>query len=618
MSDYPRQLNLDADTLERLRSYIDDELLNHDAERGAFLDDLIRWQEDYWAKPSSEAITFPFKDAANLIIPLTAIAVEAVHARTMTTMFALPQFVSVKALTDEFSDIAKPFEQFLDHELVYSMDVERKLNDPILELEKFGTGVGKSGYEKIVRTAVRVGPDGKDEEFKVVTKQGATIDGVSLARFLMPFYARDPQSSPWVGEEHSQTPYYVKGLAEGGMFYKDTMTKLEPWLINTAAQDSPFNERKFERSQEELENRQPVWPKRLDWVELWLGFDTDQSGEEKEIVVHYHRESHTFMSIRYNWHSDLHRPYRKGNYIPVEYRWTGIGICKQNEHFQREVTTQHRQRLDNATLANVRMIKVNKLSGYGPREPIFPGKMWFVDEMTDIETIQLGEIYPSAYNNEQATLQYSYQRTGVNEVTLGMPQAGTPGTATSDLARIQEGNKKFDYVYKNAKRLTNELVLDAACNIQQFGPKNLSYFNTNKDGEKLRQLLTLPADLIRDSIILEVAAAGQRDNKLVDRQNWQMVSQMITGYYTSMIQLAAGMGDQALIQAISQNGLIAGTEAMTQILQSFDIRNVDRITLESMLRKLSESQGVGPQPGANQGLGNAVPTQGMVQPPNVA
>lgn len=600
MSDYPRQLNLDTDTLERLRSYIDEELLNHDAERAVFVDELISWQEDYWAKPSQTEVTFPFQGAANLIIPLTAIAVEAVHARTMTTLFALDQFVSVKALTDEFSEIAQPFEQFLDHELITSMNIREKINDPILELEKFGTGVGKSGYEKVIRTAVRVNALGEEEEFKVVTRQGATIDGVSLSRFLLPFYAKDPQSSPWCGEYHSESPYYVKGLAEGGMFYPDTMEKLQPWLIQVSNVDSPYDERKFERNQEELENRKPFWPKRLDWVELWLGFDIDGSGVEKEIVVHYHRESHTFMSIRYNWHSDLHRPYRKGNYIPVEYRWTGVGICKQNEHFQAEVTTQHRQRLDNATLANVRMIKVHKLAGFGPKEPIFPGKMWFVDNMEDIETIQLGEIYPSAYNNEQATLQYSYQRTGVNEVTLGMPQVGTPGTATSDLARIQEGNKKFDYTYGNVKRLVGELVLDAACNIQQFGPKNLSYFDFSRDGEKIRQMLTLPPDLLRDCIVLDITAAGQRDNKLVDRQNWQLVSQMITQYYTGMIQLASTV-DPALVTAISQNGLTAGTEAMKQILQSFDIRNVDRITIEALLRQFNESIR---RAGAPQGAGN--------------
>jgi hypothetical protein len=73
-------------------------------------------------------------------------------------------------------------------------------------------------------------------------------------------------------------------------------------------------------------------------------------------------------------------------------------------------------------LANTRMIKINKLAGYGPKEPIFPGKMWFVDDITHIDVMQLGEVYTSAFNQEQSTLMYSQQRTNVNDRSMGMPQ----------------------------------------------------------------------------------------------------------------------------------------------------------------------------------------------------
>src|SRR5690606_3910958 len=125
----------------------------------------------------------------------------------------------------------------------------------------------------------------------------------------------------------------------------------------------------------------------------------------------------------------------------VEGIWPGIGVAKQVEQFQAEATTIHRQRLDNATLANMAQIVIKKGSGYGPGEPIFPGKMWFVQEVqNDIKEFKLSEVYPSSYANEQAIIGYFEKRTGVNEVILGLPQEGTPGTATSDLARLAEGN----------------------------------------------------------------------------------------------------------------------------------------------------------------------------------
>lgn len=302
--------------------------------------------------------------------------------------------------------------------------------------------------------------------------------------------------------------------------------------------------------------------------------------------MHFHRESRSVMSVRYNWHSDLRRPYRTGVYFPIEHRWRGIGICKKNEQFQREVTTQHRQRLDNATLANMRMIKVSKLSGYGPREPIFPGKMWFVDDMTHVDTFQLGEIYPSSYQNEQATAIYSQQRTGVNETNLGMPQVGTPGTATSDLARIQEGNKKFDFVYANHKDFANEIIMDTAENIQQFGPRRISYYSEVEGGDLVKAFFDMPVGFVRDGLLISLKAAGQQQNKLIDRQNWQQISVMLQQYYQGLVDLAMPLGDKQLIQTIFYKGMGAATEAMRQIFESFDIRNIDRMIVRELEDKI--------------------------------
>lgn len=584
MAEYPRELTLDEDTSQRLRSLLDEEILNHLAERSSSTDKLVRWQKDYWAEPPQESVTFPFKGAATIIVPLTAIAVEAIHARNMSTLFALDQLTSVKIGPAELQDIDRPVERMIDNELKYGVKFRHKIEPYALEFAKFGTGIAKSGYEKIVRSAVRPLEDGTEEQFTVITKNSATVDAVPLSKFFMPYYALDPQTSPWVGEEHSETPYFVKQLIDSGFFRPQVMEDLKSWLESNLPQMSTEETtREFERNQQSLEKREMVWPKRIEWYEIWMGFDVDGDGVDEEIVVHYHRESQTFCSIRYNWYSDLHRPYRIATYFPVEHRWAGIGICKQSEAFQAEITTQHRQRLDNATIANVKMIKVNKLSGYGPNEPIFPGKMWLVDNKDDIEPFSLGEINPSAYQNEFSSLQYQQQRTGVNDVLLGMPQSGTPGTATDTLARVQEGNKKYDYTYQNLKAGISEIILDVTCNIHQFGGRSRMYAETSGDALQLQRFFNLPIEQLRDGFILEVTAAGQQQNKLVDRQNWQQVFQIISSYYNQLLQLAQATQDQNLMGIISKKAPMAATEAMKQVLESFDIRDINKIVLSEVL-----------------------------------
>lgn len=620
---YPREILLDEKTEERLASYIEECLSNHYAERGRHIEDLMKWQRDYWATPSETKLTFPYSGAANIVIPLSAIAIEAIHARNMTTRFGFRQLISCEALADEWESVERPLERFLDMELLDAMRIRGPMGDCYLSAEKYGTMIGKTGYERIVRTAVRdIG--GHEEEFDVVVSDGATFDGVSDARFLMPHSAKSPQTSPWVGEEHTDSPYNILAMEKGGLFREGTISEdveakdagMEPvetrkgihaWINNNAAGTSgQEGGKKFDDNQRQLEHTEEVYPQTIDWVELWLAFDIDESGIEKEIIVHYHRPSKTFMSIRYNWHSDLRRPYRTGVYFPVEFRWRGIGICKQNEQFQKEVTTQHRQRLDNATIVNTRMFKISKLSGYGPKEPIFPGKMWFVDNKDDVDSFQMGEIYPSSYNNEQGTLIYSQQRTGVNEQTLGMPQAGTPGTATSDLARIQEGNKKFDYVYANFTEFTNDCVMDIVATIQQFGPRRLSFFDQDASGKRVKQYFELPAGLVRDNIAVRIKAAGQQQNKLLERQNWVQLAPLMQQYYEGLLMLAQPTGNQELIQTIITKGMFASSEAMRQILEAYDVRNIDRIVVKEIEEMLNAINGATrTQPGAGNGSNGA-------------
>lgn len=622
---YPREINLDPETENKLIAYIENEILLHYAERDAHINDLMRWMQDYWSTPTTEKATFPFSGAATLVIPLDAIAVEAVHSRVMTTRFALADIVSAHSVNADWEEAAVPVERFMNKELLDVMKIRHPAGDCFLEATKFGTMIGEVQYEKTVKTSVQVGPDGEEHEIDIVVKDGAQFNAVTDSRFLMPYTAKDPQTAPWCGQEHSLPPYNVMLLESGGMFKPgtiidgpnwetnpDEVSKLHSWINRQQNTQTGIGGNKVERFQETLEHTTAQWPKRIDWLEIWLAFDIDKSGRQKEIVVHYHREARYIMSCRYNWHSDLRRKYRTGVYFPVEHRWRGIGICKMNEQFQKEITTQHRQRLDNGTLANMRMIKVHKLANYGPKEPVFPGKMWFVDDMSHIETFQLGEIYPSSYQNEQASLIFSQQRLGVNEVTLGMPQVGTPGTATSDLARIQEGNKKHDFIYANFNTFLQEIVVDIADITQQFGPRQLTYFDTAENGNLVRAFFQMPSSYIRDGLLINLKATTQQANRLLDRQNWQQITQFLQQYYTGMVELAMQSGNQQLAQIVVLKGMNAATEAMRQILETFDIRNVDRIVVKEIEEMVKNGlQSLGPGSNGNNGTTGSVQAPGM-------
>lgn len=616
---YPRLLNLSANAKERLLSYCKEITERHDMERGAWIQELQDEQKAYYARPSQEVRTFPFRGASNLIIPLAAIAVEAIHAREITQLFALKPFIncSTKSILPlpsgaPIEDVETPLEDYMHYELIHNCAGKRVLGDLFLEKTKYGTCVAKVGYEKLVRKSVRKGPDGTEENFAVVVKDGATLDRTPLPNFIMPFQSQDEQTSQWCGEIHSRSPYNVKLLCESEFFYKETWEYLKKAYTPMGATLSPNQQ--MREDIEKLENRQPVWPENIEWRELEMGFDIDDDGKDEEIKVHYHHDCNYLMAVRYNDYDDLHRQWRHATYFPVEGRWPGIGVVKMAIEFQREVTIQHRQRLDNATLANIRMIVIHKLSGYGPGEPVYPGKMWFVDDMEHVETLQMGDVYDSSFANEQSSLLYGQQRMGVNELTLGIPQTGTPGTATGDIARIQEASKKFEFVFENSRDFVSVLAVDLLVNIAQYGSKQKKYYDTVEGGALVREFLTLPVDLIRDGLLIEIGTTSASNNRAIDRQNGQQITGILQAYYTGALELAQMSGDMALQALIVNKALYGINEVTKQLLETFELRNLDRILFKKELEKLyGGTSGAGAIPGQ----GGNPNTQGNGETPGV-
>lgn len=612
---YPRLLNLDEETKSKLISWLNTEIMNHRAERSQYDDKLVQYNQDYWAEPVVAEKTFPFKGACSIIIPLTAIAVEAIHASIMTTMFGMPDFINVSVRDPNYADSTRAWEDFANYTLMEKIKLRQKIEPAYLCLEKFGNGIAKGFYNKEIKYGIRE-IAGEEVEFPVTIYDGADIVSVHPSRFMMPFNSQDPQTAPWVGELRETNTSELEVMEQSGLFYEGVVDKIRDYWVSAATSDD-----KVKEAQEVNEDRKPIIPNvEQNWYEIWTDYDIDKTETKKGIQIFYHYDAQLLMAVRYNTYSNLRRPYRCGVYIPVEGRWAGIGICKQNDQFQLEVTIQHRQRIDNATIANIRMFKVAKMSGYGPKEPIFPGKMWFLDDMKDIEAFQIGEIYPSSYNNEQQAVLYSQQRTGVNELTLGMPQYGTPGTATSDMSRVQESRKKADYVLHNIKQFTLDVIYDTFDIIQTFGPRDVKYLSTNDPMGEVQQILSLPTEAIRDALVFKLNISGQSSNQILDQQNWQQVAAFTEKYWTQMLTLAGNSGNQQLVQQLTTKAMEAGTETFKQLLSNFpNIKNIDRLVIDPRMLlgggldapspQLPDGGGiVGPQaPNGNEGVAAIAP-----------
>lgn len=580
-------LTLDEETGNRLTEFLDNEISLCWQERDILVEDWIQWQKDYWAKPAQKVLNFPFRRAANVVIPMTAIAVEAILARLITTIFSVKPFYSIRPRLPEWVRSAPEVEAWLQTEIEdpNSLDMEGFARESLLELVKLGTGVGKSGYERDLRKTNIDNADGTTTPKWIERRNGATLDYVPLANFLMRLHEKDPQGAVWVGEEHRNVSWsQLKRMALSGRMRSKMIEEIKSWWSQTG--DIESSGQKYEDARRRNEGDEPSWKETFSFCEVWLSFDVDGDGVDEEIVVEFHKASRTILSCRYNWYSDLHRPYRIGVYMPVEGRWAGIGVGKQLEQFQALITTVHRQRLDAGTLANMGQLALKKTSGYGPDEPIWPGKMWFVDNpQTDIQQFSLSNTQHFAQiQNEDAARQYADKRSGVNELILGTPHVGTPGTATSDLAKLAEGNKKFDMVLKNVRRWFSLLGQDVLANYVQFGSRGRSWVARGQKGEHIEKFLQMPQGDVRRGALVELTVTDSITNKDVEQQKWQGLFAILTAHYDKAMeragQVAGILQDPQLFLMFADMALKSSNEVTRRLVEAHGVVDVDAFLLD--------------------------------------
>ena len=596
-----RQLDVDPEILTKLTSYLTSELQNHRAERSPLEDRWNRELQDFWAEASDSAPELPVTGFASIIVPLTAIAVEAVHARDMGQLFGLKELITVD-VTQENQNVKQGLEQFFNHEFLNTLAFRSKVESPLLQMTKNGTGIMTVGYRE-VKTNVVMTADGTETKVPVYREKGTTIDGVDITDFLMPFYATEVDQAPWVGHRFRISEYTLKQMVAASQLAPDAYEKLNGYYIGVT-----LTQNKVEAEVQELTDTVPIYPSEIQLARILLDFDVDGNDEESSIEVIFHEDSQQIISLTYYDQRD----YEKGVYIPMEYRWFGYGIAKQNNQFQEEVTAQHRQRLDNATIANMAMFKVKKTASWiKDDEPIFPGKKWFVEDMEDIQPMFIGDVKASAYNNENQVVIYSQQRTGVNELTLGMPNVGTPGTASDSLARVQESNRKFDYTYNNKKDFLNRVVWRTAQNIIKYGPTDRQVFSILPSGSEI-ELYLRDIERLKNKLFFNIQLAGAKNNKVLDRNTYTQLAGMQTQYWTQVLGLAQQLQDPTLIQDMTRAALRAADQINLEILRAFDVPNPEKLIFNfDAYRPTQIPPSVQPQaPTAPQGA-NAAPTGGI-------
>jgi hypothetical protein len=284
------------------------------------------------------------------------------------------------------------------------------------------------------------------------------------------------------------------------------------------------------------------------------------------------------------------------------------------EDSQEEQAQIHNGRRDSNLITNVPGWKKKRYSDVGsPSIEWYPGKVFEVDSMDDLEPLMFPGNYNSMVDEEQFLLTLAERYTGVSPAMQGMGAGvnGKKGSYASQgtLAMIAEGNRRIDIYLKRMRIPFNKIGKGIFTAYRDFGDPN-EWSQWGEHAANLKQLFQKDGALTGGNTFFELSASDAGANRETDRSGLLLMANTMSAYYHELVQAAqtiASAPPNSPFTQIMLQVMDGARDLANRLLFVFDIG--DREKLLPDLRKVfpgGDQPGMGPgaQPGATaqQGL----------------
>jgi hypothetical protein len=641
-SQFLPQIDLEPSKADEVSRWLQEEINREKGSIQNLLEELAQYERLYEARPEQERRTFPWDGACNLVVPVIATAVDSVYARVMDSIFGAGDVYVSKPKSAKWVKLANPIQDFLNWVQRDILKLRAAMTPWALGALKYGTGYAKLLWEERRRN-VMYKDQGGVRSGVVVTHRGPVLVPIQLYDVLLSpdaYHTQNIQTCQWIAH---RTVYTMKDLKEREA--SGIWTNIDKVISQPRTSPTEMESESQEATKVEISEYRDY-----EIYECWCSFDLEGKGVLSELMVDLHLESGTPLRAIYNPYRHQERPIHRIRWMPRNNHLNGIGLCQMLKDIQEEITTIHRQRIDNATIANMKMFKVLKSAKIDSFDT-YPGAHVPVDKMDDIDTLDLGTEHSTLLAEELHTNSIGEKRSGVSDYTVGRESAaiGSRATATSTLALIREGNKRFRLTITDIKEALRDIANQIIALYQQFAPGDDLEYEIFSDEEKawVTKYFQMPPEFAKANIAIDVAALSEAENTDTSKQSLLNMMGIMQGFYQSLFQaFGVALAPEAppQMKALAVQGAISGAELWKRLLEAFDFRdpetfapNIEEILMlgqaaDQMLGGGGIGGGIGqspspaggpPMPGGGQpgqvlgaGAAGAAPTPGPMPGPS--
>jgi hypothetical protein len=399
---------------QKFVDWISGEISLADSEMAGRREKWDRWRRQREALPEFAKKTFPGSNrtASNVVPPISMSNTNNVYADLNNMFGGIHPWLTVSAIREDSPEdiaIAKFWTRYLDILGESRNDLDKRRRSKIVHYEtgSLGTCMVKVPWTKRSWMITETDDNGIPVDTEIQLHNGAEIVPVPAEDCLMREAYQDPQTAPWIGFIIHHTWPEIQQLGEQD-FYQG-VDELEEWSRKSPT-DAEASQQAREGAFQMVDS--DIW----DLHEVYFFWEIQ--GRWRDCVATV--ELNSGLVLREGYNELGYRPVEDFSYLLRPHRREGIGVGHMTDHMQEEGTMIHNARLDSIHASVFPMFSARKGSGPKQDEPIYPAKIWMMDDPSrDLTVIKLPEPGMTSFQAENMSLMYAQKATGKGDASGG-------------------------------------------------------------------------------------------------------------------------------------------------------------------------------------------------------
>lgn len=502
-----------------------------------------RWMNNYSGKPQEAVRSTPFPNASNFMPQLIRMHTDILAARVIGIVFGTKPFWRPTTFIEAPHEWTQQLGAWLEYESFYNIGLYEPVDSGIFRAFKTGTSVLKAPWIENEVWLGGMASDGTGFEGKPLRTEGIELRPLAFDDFY-PY----PVTANNLKE--------VKIKFHKLRFSKDEveMRVARGWwdrkageALMTSGDENETGQARLVQAQEAGIDLQPQVTRPFKAIEAWLDYTIANDGRQYRIVVVFdprRRTSDGYLKGYFNPSSRGLDPFVDLRPMPREELFFGYCVPEILEQSQEEQAQIHNWRRDANVIANTPGWKKKKYADVpNPASNWYPGKVWELEAMDDLEIVQFAGNYNSLIEEEMFLMNWVERLTGSGPPQQGFGQGTMDGkrgvyTSQGTMALLSEGNKRLDIYIKRLRYSFHRLGDIIYSSNRDWRPDGAEFTVWGQNGQAVRETFKFKEPEGYRGLFFEIGASEASANKEVDRSNYLLMANVMAGYYRQVTETA--------------------------------------------------------------------------------